>query len=234
MNIKLFNSVPYSNQEEFIAGLTELGKLIGLYLEVDTVNNKENGYIMYYPGNVSTGISFVFSSNAVDSFLYNSNYYSDNLNIYNYIPSLYIYYAISDDGKTKAIGFNGSSATTPKLSIFITSAVNLANPNEEIIVFGAQPLTSTSPFNKGVIVSQDFYEIGDYYATILNKDNLVMLSPMTTLLQNECYKLHNIYTTITFKSTTETQEFLLNDKYYVSSAFYSNTTGNNAVWVMQI
>ena len=232
MNIKLFNSVPYSNQEEFIAGLTELGRLIGLYLEVDTVNNKENGYIMYYPGNVFTGISFVFSD-FVNAFLYNSNYYSAKLDINRSISSCYIYYAISDDGKTKAIGFN-DRATTPKLSIFITSATNLANPNEEIIVFGAQPLTSTSPFNKGVIVSQDFYEIGDYYATILNKDNLVMLSPMTTLLQNECYKLHNIYMTTIFKKTVITQEFLLNDKYYVSSAFYSNTNGNNAVWVMQI
>jgi hypothetical protein len=232
MNIKLFNSVPYSNKEEFIAGLTELGRLLGLYLDVDTVNNK---MLMYHPAGIAyAGISFEFpSTTSVKAFLYNSNYYSNSLDISNNIPYCYIYYAISDDGKTVALGFN-NSATTPKLSIFITSATNLTNPNEEIIVFGAQPLGSTGPFNRGVIVSKDFYEIGSYNQLILNKDNLVVLSPITTLFQNSCYKLHNIYTIITFKSTTATQEFLLNDKYYVSSACYEGGSSALPKWAMQI
>lgn len=221
MNIKLFNSVPYSNREEFIAGLTELGRLLNLSFEVDTFNNKENGYIMYYPENINTGISFVFGTrNDFGTYLYNSNYYSNKLYSLS-IAQCYIYYAISNDGKTVALGFN-SNATTPVLNFFMTSAVNLADPNEKIIVFG----------DSSIIVSKDFYEINSYNnLNILNKDNLVVLSPMATLLQNKCYKFHNIYITNVFKSTVSTQEFLLNNKYYVSSL-----TGDsrNPTWVMQI
>ena len=227
MNIKLFNSVPYSNKEEFIAGLTELGRLLNLDFKVDTFNNKENGYIMYYPENIYTGISFIFTTSNFSAYLYNNNYYSDSVLSSLKYSSYYIYYAISDDKKTVALGFN-NSATTPILSIFMTSAVNLTDPNDEIIVFGAQPFSSP----KGLIVSKDFYEVGSYNSSILKKDNLVILSPIATLLQNKCYKLHNIYITNTFKSTASTQEFLLNNKYYVSSAYPNDSY--SPVWVMQI
>lgn len=226
MNVKKFNSVRYANKEEYITGLTELGKLLNLSFEaIDTDN-----YIMHYPGDSNTGIRFTFISDTrADIYLCNNNY-SKNLKINNNFPGRYFYYAISDDGKTKAIGFGDE--TVPAISIFITSAISLTDPNEEIIVFGGQYLQG----DEWAIVSKDFYEDDVYNRdNILYKDNLIMLSPMITLQQNKCYKLYNIYTTIIFKQFTNsnTQEFLLNDKYYISTARYRSNTPR-PLWVMQI
>lgn len=233
MNIQKFNTTTYSSVIDLLQDMQQLATLLGLNSRYDEENcctyiyhGEDDSYGIKIQGNKSG------TSQAPTTYLYNSIFTSTDIEINSTPSKSYIYYAISNDGKSKCFGFSEDSSM-PALSIFITEGKNVDNENDIKVFFGGQSKSETSTFKTPTLVTKDFYEKMSYQQDIVKDEFLITLVPFATLNQNKTYKLTNLYIPLTFLNTGNTKEFLLKDKYYVSALAYS-AAGFPPRWVMQI